>query len=135
MPSSEVMHKWKAGSLHSGGPGGPVVHNQKQAVAIMESEKRKEAANGGTYPEGKAVKGYMGKSENFAQGGAVLPRTGDWKKTIPNRGFLDTPDRFTGGVKDQGGDRSKTQEDWGKGSSKANPKAEDKSEKAIKPRG
>lgn len=52
MPSSEVMHKWKAGALHSGGPKGPKVTSQKQAVAIMLSEKRKEDANGGHYPEG-----------------------------------------------------------------------------------
>jgi hypothetical protein len=51
VPSSEVMHKWKAGKLHSGGKKGPVVKNQAQAVAIMMSEKRKEKANGGKYPE------------------------------------------------------------------------------------
>ena len=53
MPSSEVMTKWKAGRLHSGGPSGPAVTNLKQAVAIMLSEKRKEKANGGVYPEKK----------------------------------------------------------------------------------
>lgn len=42
MPSSEVMHKWKSGKLHSGSKKGPKVKNQKQAVAIMLSEKRKE---------------------------------------------------------------------------------------------
>lgn len=40
MPWSEVMHKWKSGALKSGGNGEPV-HSQKQAVAIMLSEKRK----------------------------------------------------------------------------------------------
>jgi len=50
MPSSEVMHKWKAGKLRSGGTG-PVVKNQRQALAIMLSERRKEQANGGVYPE------------------------------------------------------------------------------------
>lgn len=39
MPWPEVMHKWKAGALKSGGSGSPV-KNQKQAVAIMLSEKR-----------------------------------------------------------------------------------------------
>lgn len=34
------MHKWKAGTLKSGGSG-PKVKSQKQAVAIMLSEKRK----------------------------------------------------------------------------------------------
>ena len=44
MPWNEVMDKWKSGALHSGGSGKPVT-NQKQAVAIMLSEKR--AAEGG----------------------------------------------------------------------------------------
>jgi Family of unknown function (DUF6496) len=51
MPSSEVMHKWKTGQLHSGSKKGPKVKNQDQAVAIMLSEQRKEKANGGRYPE------------------------------------------------------------------------------------
>jgi Family of unknown function (DUF6496) len=40
MPWNEVMGKWKAGSLKSGGSGSPV-KNRKQAIAIMLSEKRK----------------------------------------------------------------------------------------------
>ena len=47
MPWQEVMHKWGAGNLHSGGKSGPVVKSQKQAVAIMMSEKRK-----GTHAKG-----------------------------------------------------------------------------------
>lgn len=43
MPWNEVMQKWKAGELHSGGSAGPVVHSQKQAVAIELSEKRAAA--------------------------------------------------------------------------------------------
>ena len=53
MPSSEVMHKWKGGKLHSGSKGGPKVKNRKQAVAIMLSEKRNEGKHGGKYKEGK----------------------------------------------------------------------------------
>jgi hypothetical protein len=34
------MDKWKSGKLHSGSKKGPAVKNQKQAVAIMLSEKR-----------------------------------------------------------------------------------------------
>lgn len=49
MPYDEVMKKWKAGALHSGGPGGPVVKNQAQAVAIMESEKKKADAGDAEY--------------------------------------------------------------------------------------
>jgi hypothetical protein len=41
MPWSEVMHKWGEGDLHSGSKSGPKVKNQKQAIAIMMSEKRK----------------------------------------------------------------------------------------------
>ena len=40
MPYTEVMHKFKHGSLHSGSKTGPKVTNRKQAVAIMMSEKR-----------------------------------------------------------------------------------------------
>lgn len=42
-PWNEVMHKWKAGTLKSGGSG-KKVKSQKQAVAIMLSEKRKAQA-------------------------------------------------------------------------------------------
>lgn len=52
MPSSEVMHKFKHGQLHSGGPNGPPVTNRKQAIAIMLSEKRNEDEHGGVYQEG-----------------------------------------------------------------------------------
>ena len=43
MPWNEVMHKWGQGTLKSGS--GQPVRSQKQAIAIMESEKR--AAEGG----------------------------------------------------------------------------------------
>ena len=46
MPWNEVMDKWKSGKLKSGNKEtGKPVHNQKQAVAIMLSEKH--AAEGG----------------------------------------------------------------------------------------
>ena len=45
MPFTNVMPQWKAGTLHSGSKSGPKVKSQKQAVAIMLSEKR--AAEGG----------------------------------------------------------------------------------------
>jgi len=44
MPYDQVMSKFKAGTLKSGGSGEPV-KSQKQAVAIILSEKR--AAEGG----------------------------------------------------------------------------------------
>jgi hypothetical protein len=37
----ETMHEWKAGKLHSGSKKGPVVKDQKQAVAIALSQARK----------------------------------------------------------------------------------------------
>ena len=40
MPWTAVMDKWKSGTLHSGSKSGPKVTSQKQAVAIMLSEKR-----------------------------------------------------------------------------------------------
>lgn len=48
MPYTAVMHKWKTGKLYSGGNGKPV-KNQRQAVAIMLSEKRKADAGDDEY--------------------------------------------------------------------------------------
>lgn len=36
------MKEWKTGNLHSGSSSGPVVKNQKQAVAIALSEQRQQ---------------------------------------------------------------------------------------------
>jgi len=47
MPWDQVMSKWKRGTLKSGGK--TKVKNQKQAVAIMLSEKRKAAAGNPEY--------------------------------------------------------------------------------------
>jgi hypothetical protein len=49
MPFDKVLGKFKSGSLHSGGPRGPVVHNRKQAIAIYLSEKKKAAAGNKEY--------------------------------------------------------------------------------------
>ncbi len=38
---SKVMKEWKTGKLHSGSKHGPVVTDQKQAIAIALSEQRK----------------------------------------------------------------------------------------------
>jgi hypothetical protein len=66
--------------------------------------------------------GYRGDAK-YAQGGASTGRSKD---------FLKTEDRFAGRQFKAGGGRN--DEEWGKGSSKANPEAKDKSLKAIKPR-
>jgi len=46
-----TLDEWKAGALHSGSKSGPVVRNQKQALAIAFSEKRKQ---GGALGRAKA---------------------------------------------------------------------------------
>lgn len=56
MPSSEVMHKFKKGKLHSGSKHGKVVTDPAQAKAILMSEKRTEAKHGGKYPHPKKKK-------------------------------------------------------------------------------
>ena len=38
----KVMEEWESGMLHSGSKKGPIVKNQKQAVAIALSEARKK---------------------------------------------------------------------------------------------
>jgi hypothetical protein len=58
MPYTEVMHKWKSGTLKSGGSGKPV-RSQKQAVAIMLSEKKK-AGQGKTEYQPKPSKSSFG---------------------------------------------------------------------------
>ena len=45
MPYTEVMSKFKHGTLHSGSKKGKKVTSRKQAIAIMMSEKR-EASKG-----------------------------------------------------------------------------------------
>lgn len=42
MPSYEIMPDFKAGTLHSGSPNGPIVKKKKQAKAIELSYARKE---------------------------------------------------------------------------------------------
>lgn len=46
---ADVMHRWKAGDLHSGSKKGPIVRRQKQAIAIALSE-----ASGKSGRKGKA---------------------------------------------------------------------------------
>lgn len=43
----KTMHEWKGGTLHSGSKSGPIVSNQKQAIAIALSQARKARRNGG----------------------------------------------------------------------------------------
>lgn len=56
MPYNEVMDKWKSGDLHSGSKTGKKVTSQKQAVAIMLSEKRKAEAGNKEYAPLKGLK-------------------------------------------------------------------------------
>jgi len=64
VPYDEVMHKFGKGKLHSGGPGGPVVKNQKQAVAIRMSEKKKAGEGKTEYQSKKKPKADMSKVSN-----------------------------------------------------------------------
>lgn len=72
------MSKWKAGKLRSGSKKGPKVPKgkagQKQAVAIMMSEKRKEAKHGGRYPEKKGSK--SGSKRRNPHRGKIVNATG-----------------------------------------------------------
>lgn len=68
MPFDEVMGKWKGGDLHSGSKSGPKVKGQKQAIAIMLSEKR--AAEGGKdeYAPSRGKPKPRGKSGHALEG-------------------------------------------------------------------
>jgi len=64
----KVMREYKAGKLHSGSKKGPLVKNQKQAVAIALSEARKAGAKIPKKAKGGKVSGYdpyAGKTEPF----------------------------------------------------------------------
>jgi len=132
------MGKFEKGTLHSGGPGGPKVTNPMQAVAIKYSEQRTEAKHGGHYPESHFQGGVVSKSSglhdaSYAQGGSVLPRSRDFKKE-PDADLLGGKDRFTGHKATVAGGEVKTDDVFGKGSGKTNPKPADKSEAPVKPR-
>jgi hypothetical protein len=66
MPWDEIMSKWKKNKLHSGSKSGKKVTNQKQAVAIMLSEKKKAGEGKEEYQPvntapSKKVSGKFGK--------------------------------------------------------------------------
>lgn len=56
MPYDQVLHKYKAGRLHSGSKRGPVVRKRKQAIAIMLSEKRAAQHGKTEYSAGAKMK-------------------------------------------------------------------------------
>lgn len=64
MPFDQVMHKFKAGNLHSGSKQGPPVKNRSQAIAIMLSEKKK-AGEGKTEYKSKKKKKSLAPSNNM----------------------------------------------------------------------
>jgi len=99
-----TTHGW-----HKPGGGGPSVKVAKEFIAA-----------GKDYMEGGIVnKGYMGKTENFAEGGEVLGRSRD---------FLKEPDRFRGKPNPP---KVKTDDDFSDKTKE--PKGKDKSLKAITP--
>ena len=108
-----VAHGW-----HKSGGGGPPVSVAKE---FNKADTGKSFFQGGTVSKSSGF-----HDASYAQGGSVLGRT---------RNFLKEPDRFRN---DGGPDRDPTPEPtedvWGKGSSKANPKGSDKFEKPIRPR-
>lgn len=72
----KVMREYKAGKLHSGSKKGPVVKNQKQAVAIAMSEARRagekmpvrKAAGGQMTPQERRALEKMRHAEKYAPG-------------------------------------------------------------------
>lgn len=61
MPKSVkgVMDEWKSGTLHSGSKKGPVVKNQRQAIAIALSEQHQKSAKGsGVFNANEIAQGF-----------------------------------------------------------------------------
>ena len=69
------MHKWKTGDLRSGNKvSGPPVHNRKQAVAIMLSEKRKAAEGDTEYQSSGMQKEHtVAEKKNWIKGSIRHP--------------------------------------------------------------
>ena len=63
MPFSEIMGKFKAGSLHSGSDKGPKVTSRKQAMAIGMSYKTGSKPK---HAEGMSGRGRSKASRGFA---------------------------------------------------------------------
>lgn len=65
MPKSVrgVMREYKTGTLHSGSSRGPVVKNQRQAIAIALSEQRQQhkgmRAAHASHPNASRLGGYL----------------------------------------------------------------------------
>lgn len=53
---ADELHKFKAGTLHSGSHKGPKVTNRKQAIAIALSEERKAGGSPAMHSLRKATK-------------------------------------------------------------------------------
>lgn len=66
-----VMDEWKAGTLHSGSPRGPVVTNQQQAVAIALSEQRKAKQGGERVPGSGHMRHHLSQVRKL-----TLPKKG-----------------------------------------------------------
>ena len=67
MSWNEVMHKWKAGTLKSGGSG-KTVKSRKQAIAIMLSEKRAAASGKSEYKASNPRRGPRLKMKSLMRG-------------------------------------------------------------------
>lgn len=93
MPYTEVMHKWKKGNLHSGSKEGPVVTKQKQAVAIMLSEKRAAQEGKKEYQPKKYQDGGDVEGPVMPGGLGTAPTTAPYDKSPPAvpAGKLTTP--------------------------------------------
>lgn len=82
MPWQQVMDKWKHHKLHSGSKTGPEVKSQKQAVAIMLSEKAKgthERAYGGPIgvAPGQMMPNMPGMAMNNGMPSGGMPMMGN----------------------------------------------------------
>ena len=101
MPSSNVMHEFKHGELHSGSKKGPKVASRKQAIAIMLSEQRNEAKHGGHYvsnSEGKRPTGSAPFSDAEIAAGHRVVETHDYHEMA--QGGFNSPN-LTGPCKDE----------------------------------
>ncbi|MHB8503427.1 MAG: DUF6496 domain-containing protein [Candidatus Acidiferrales bacterium] len=73
MPAKEIMKKFKAGTLHSGSPRGPIVKNSAQAKAIQLSYARKEGAHIPNYVSRDELHMDVGTASGVCHASSTVP--------------------------------------------------------------
>ena len=134
MPSTSAkQHRFMEAIAHSPQFARKAGVSQSVGKDFAAADKGRSFAGGGSVvgTKGTSTQDLFREHKSYAQGGAVLPRSSDFKKE-PNKNILSTPDRITGKKPPPS---QKTSETWAKsGGPQGDMKSKDKSEAPVVPR-